>query len=53
MSDTIGINSRVRWIVQPGNEVFLVWNHGYDVDGSRLRSATSQITTKVAWTFRF
>jgi hypothetical protein len=53
VTDQVGIHSRLRWIIEPGNEVFLVLNHGMDVDGSSVRSASSQITTKVAWTFRF
>ncbi len=53
VSDAVSLNSRIRWILDPGNEVFLVWNHGYSVDGSHLRSETSQITSKLGWTFRF
>jgi hypothetical protein len=53
VTDSFGINSRIRWIVEPGSEVFLVWNHGYSVDGPHLRTETSQLTSKLAWTFRF
>jgi len=28
ISDGVGINSRLRWEVEPGNELFLVFNHG-------------------------
>ena len=53
VSDLFGINSRVRWIVDPGNEVFLVFDHRYDVYHSDLRTLNSQVTSKVVWTFRF
>jgi hypothetical protein len=54
-SDSVGVNSRLRWIVEPGNEVFLVLNHGADVDraGSNLRAAYSEAVAKVEWTYRF
>ncbi|MFK7959143.1 MAG: hypothetical protein AB8G96_01340, partial [Phycisphaerales bacterium] len=57
VSESIGINSRVRWIVQPGNEVFFVVNQSLDreqVDNrTSLRVRDTQVTTKVGWTLRF
>ncbi|MCZ6834556.1 MAG: DUF5916 domain-containing protein [Planctomycetota bacterium] len=53
VSDTMGLNSRFKWIVQPGSEVFFVLNQGYDVIDSRIHSAFTQVTSKVGWTFRF
>jgi hypothetical protein len=53
VSDVLGINSRFRWIVEPGSEVFVVLNQAYDRDGSSLRVTNSELTTKVGWTFRF
>ena len=53
VSDTVGIHSRLRWIFEPGNEIFLVVNHGYEVPDRRLRTATSQVAAKLGWTFRF
>jgi hypothetical protein len=53
-SETMGFNSRVRWEIEPGNEVFVVLNQGYDVeDGRRLHSTTSDLTVKVGLTFRY
>ncbi|MHC5025090.1 MAG: DUF5916 domain-containing protein [Planctomycetota bacterium] len=52
-SETVGINSRVRWIVEPGNEVFFVVNQAIERDGSSYRVLQTELTTKVGWTFRF
>jgi hypothetical protein len=54
ISENMGFNSRVRWEIEPGHEVFVVLNQGYDVeDGHRFRSTTSSLTLKVGLTFRF
>ncbi|NRA95761.1 MAG: carbohydrate binding family 9 domain-containing protein, partial [Planctomycetes bacterium] len=62
ISDSIGINSRVRWIIEPGNELFFVVNHrmatAEDLDAPqdrnfRLRHIETEVTVKLAWTFRF
>ncbi len=53
ISDTLGINSRVRWIVEPGSEVFFVVNQGFDTHGGRFDSVATEVTTKVGWTFRY
>ncbi len=53
VSDTLAINSRLRWIIEPGNEVFFVVNQGFDTRGSRFDSVFTEVTAKVGWTFRF
>jgi hypothetical protein len=53
LSKTVGVNSRFRWIVNPGNEVFLVFNRGFDVEDGRFRTLGTEITSKLVWTFRF
>ncbi|MCA9310577.1 MAG: carbohydrate binding family 9 domain-containing protein, partial [Phycisphaerales bacterium] len=30
VSDSVGLNSRLHWIVRPGQDVFVVLNHGFD-----------------------
>jgi hypothetical protein len=58
---TVGLNSRIRWIVQPGDEIFLVVNHGFDVlprNGAssvndRVTTRFNTITFKAVYTFRF
>ena len=52
VSDQIGINSRIRWIIVPGSELFVVLNQGLDVaDG--LRRGRTEPRIKLNWTFRF
>lgn len=54
VSDNLGVNSRVRWEFDPGQEVFVVFNQGYDVeDGHRFKSNTGSLTVKLGLTFRF
>jgi hypothetical protein len=54
ISENMSFNSRVRWEIEPGNEVFSVLNQGYDVeDGHRFHTATGNITVKAVLTFRF
>ena len=54
-SESVGINSRLRWNPRAGQDLFIVVNHGYSSDGafSRLRSEQSQIAVKYTHTFRF
>jgi Carbohydrate family 9 binding domain-like/Domain of unknown function (DUF5916) len=52
--DTLGLNSRVRYVPQAGREMLLVLNHGFDVDASnRLDSTVSELNLKLSWTFRY
>lgn len=52
-SDQAGLNSRVRYEFRPGQEVFVVYNEGFDVEGSELRSFSQELTLKLGLTFRF
>ena len=52
VSDTFGINSRLRWIPEPGNEVFLVFNQLVE-DDDALVSQFQQLAFKVTYTLRF
>ncbi len=51
-SDRAGLNSRVRWEYEPGSEIFVVYNEGYDVEGTELRSAEREATVKIGAAFR-
>lgn len=51
-SETVGLNSRFKWIVRPGSIVFLVVNYGFDVQ-EHYRTLSTDIATKVVWSFRF
>ena len=55
VSDTVGINSILRWIPRAGQETVLAVNtqqEDFDRDG-RFRSYTSDATLKLSYTFRF
>jgi hypothetical protein len=53
VSDTFGINSRIRWIVRPGSDVFLVFNKGFTVEDGRFRNLSTDVVAKLVWTIRF
>ena len=50
---TIGINSRLRWEVESGRDVYLIWNNGWNADHQSVQPFLSQAFVKIAWTFRF
>ncbi len=52
-SQDLGWNSRLRWIVQEGEELVLVWNQGFDTTVHHLHSTRSEWIGKIRWTFRF
>ncbi len=54
-SESLGINSRLRWNPRAGQDLFIVVNHGYSAEGvfSGLSSEQSQIAVKYTHTFRF
>ena len=54
VSDEIGVNARLRWIVNPGSDIFLVFNQGYRLESGRsLQRLETEAVAKVGWTFRF
>lgn len=52
-SDSLGVNLRLKWIVQPGNEVYFIVNEGYDTSLDHLRPVQNDTSMKAAWTYRF
>ena len=52
-SNQLGVNFRMKWTVQPGNEVFFIVNEGYDTFGDSFRPVQNDTSMKAAWTFRF
>lgn len=53
-SQNIGLQSRLRWIVRPGNEVFFVVNHGWQRDiFNRFAAIAMDVRAKINYTFRF
>ena len=55
VSDSIGINSIMRWVPQAGREMVLVINRDYvDFDDSGdFRTSTGDVAAKISYTFRF
>ncbi len=54
-SNNIGINSRLRWIIKPGNDIFLVINHSwidYEGEARRFLNYTNDIRFKIVYTHR-
>ena len=55
-SRKLGWQSRVRWIIRPGNDLFLVFNQGWlqdELGGLHFRSAGTKLAGKIQYTFRF
>ena len=52
-ADELGLNSRVRWEFRPGQELFVVYNEGFDVLDDEFSSNSRRLTLKAGLTFRF
>ena len=52
-SEGLGLNNRIRYILKPGRDFFLVFNKGYNRIGSRFQSFKTEAITKVVWTLQF
>jgi hypothetical protein len=55
-SRNLGWQSRVRWILQPGNDLFLVFSQGWIQDINRdyaFRAQDTKVSAKFQYTFRF
>jgi hypothetical protein len=52
----IGINTRLHWIISPGRDFFLVFNHGVeatvDDPNTRLAPISNAVIAKLRWDFR-
>ncbi len=53
VSRIAGLNSRFRWIVRPGSDLFLVLNLGLQNELDRWASAYERVTSKAQYTWRF
>jgi hypothetical protein len=55
-SQNVGTNTRLRWTIRPGNDLFIVWNRGWQrivTDPHiSLIPQSDLITVKLRWTFR-
>jgi hypothetical protein len=55
-SRNLAWQSRMRWILKPGNDLFVVFSQGWFQDslgGFRYRAQESKVSTKFQYTFRF
>lgn len=52
VSNAYGVNSRIRWAIQPGSDLFLVFNHNADT-ADAWRATSSNLSAKIVWTIRF
>lgn len=53
VSNSIGVNSRLRWIVSDGREIFVVLNQGANIIDDEIERGVTEPFAKIAWTFRF
>jgi hypothetical protein len=56
-SQNVGANTRLRWTIKPGNDIFVVWNRSWEKivpsPNLRLIPDSDLIAVKLRWTFRF
>jgi hypothetical protein len=57
-SQNVGTNTRLRWTIKPGDDLFLVWNRGWrrvilSPSDVGLVPESELIAVKLRWTFRF
>ncbi|NOT62114.1 MAG: carbohydrate binding family 9 domain-containing protein [Acidobacteria bacterium] len=55
-SRNLGWQSRVRWILKPGNDLFVVFNQGWlqnERGGYNFRATSTKLAGKLQYTFRF
>lgn len=57
-SQNLGMNTRLRWTFQPGNDLFIVWNRGWQrlfrsPRQLALAPETETLAVKLRWTFRY
>lgn len=56
LSRNLGWQSRVRWTLQPGNDVFFVFSQGWlqdTVGGYRFSAQDSKVSAKFQYSTRF
>jgi hypothetical protein len=52
-SDNLGLNSRLRMIIEPGRDLFFVLNQGWSTLEDELNATETALRFKVSYTFRF
>ena len=53
---SLGWNTRLRWTVKPGNDLYVVWNRNWletpGEGGAHFQRESDQVVVKARWTFR-
>ncbi len=52
-SQEASFQSRFRWTITPGSDLFLILNQGFLAENDTLKAARTEPLAKLAWTFRF
>lgn len=52
-SDSIGVNTRLRWTFNPAADLFVVYNHNVQSELDRWRLQSNQLLIKLQYAFRF
>ncbi len=53
LSETMGLNSRLRWIIRGGSDFFIVFNQGFTTENGDVKVGRTEPLIKLNWTFRF
>ncbi len=53
VSDILSLNTRLRWIIEPGNDFFIIYNHNWLVRSDVFHSELREGRIKVRYTYRF
>ena len=53
ISKSLGMNFRIKWTPEPGNDFYLVVNQGYDTSDDGYRPTAGDVSLKGTWTYRF
>ena len=53
VSEALTFNARFRWIRQPGNDLFIVFNESALADAGEYQTIATEAVVKVNWTSRF
>jgi hypothetical protein len=53
VSDRLGLFARMRWIVQPGSDLFVVLRRNWRAVGERLTPLQTSATAKLSYSVRF
>ena len=53
LSDSVGLNSRLRWEYRPGSQIFMVVNQSYLREDNSIRVLDTELNLKVGATIRF